>query len=592
MTTIRLVVLALCAAALAGSVSAPAAQAPPDSTFESLAELTTHKMREYHVPGVALGVLRDGRVTIRGFGVRSAEDTLPVTSDTIFPLASISKTVTTTTVMRLVEQGKIDVKAPVRTYLPDFRVADEAASRDVTIWNLLTHTSGWEGQLSATDRGDETLARFVTSLATNMQLAPPGAAWSYNNAGFGVAGRVIEAVTGKTFSDAVSGQVFQPIGLSLAFTRVGDIVTHRFALGHRAAADGSVAVVRPFTLGSTLPAGGAAMSMSDLLAYARFHLGDGTGAGGARVLARATLEQMRTPQLRKQGYDEDMGLGWHLRTVGGVRTAAHGGTFAGHILLLELVPEKNFAIAVLTNAGTGWRLIQDVEREALRAYHGATFSPNQAIGHRGLNETLPAVTPLTHQPSPAPYVARYERPMSTVDVRAENGHLVVQTRSRSGDPDPAMPVALYGPDRAVVTSGPEQNASIDMDLAGGVYAVGHVDQLEHVIGHLVQNALDATAGSGRVSVRLCRDDGAAVIEVTDSGVGMTPEFVRDRLFKPFQTTKATGMGVGVYESAQYVTGLGGRILVDSTPDVGTRVRVVLPLGHDTVAPTMAPKEAA
>ena len=154
-------------------------------------------MREHHVPGVALGVLRDGRSTVRGFGITSIDDPLPVTADTIFPLASISKTVTATAMMRLVEQGKVDLRAPVRKYLPDFRVQDEAASRDVTIWHLLTHTSGWEGQLSATDRGDETLARFVAELSTNMQLAPPGAAWSYNNAGFGVAGRVIEAITGR-----------------------------------------------------------------------------------------------------------------------------------------------------------------------------------------------------------------------------------------------------------------------------------------------------------------------------------------------------------------------------------------------------------
>jgi signal transduction histidine kinase len=73
---------------------------------------------------------------------------------------------------------------------------------------------------------------------------------------------------------------------------------------------------------------------------------------------------------------------------------------------------------------------------------------------------------------------------------------------------------------------------------------------------------------------------------------MTPEFIRDRLFKPFQTTKATGMGIGVYESAQYVTELGGRIQVDSTPGVGTRVRVVLPAGHDNAAPIMEPNEAA
>ena len=146
--------------------------------------------------------------------------------------------------------------------------------------------------------------------------------------------------------------------------------------------------------------------------------------------------------------------------------------------------------------------------------------------------------------------------------------------------------------RNVCSAKSEQNVSIELDLDAGVYGVGHVDQLEHVIGHLVQNALDATTGKGRVSVRLRRDDKVAVIEVADSGVGMTPEFIRDRLFKPFQTTKVTGMGVGVFESAQYVTGLGGRILVDSTPDVGTRVRVVLPIGHDTVAPAMEPKEAA
>jgi signal transduction histidine kinase len=73
---------------------------------------------------------------------------------------------------------------------------------------------------------------------------------------------------------------------------------------------------------------------------------------------------------------------------------------------------------------------------------------------------------------------------------------------------------------------------------------------------------------------------------------MTPEFIRDRLFRPFQTTKETGMGVGVYESSQYVTGLGGQILIDSTPDVGTRVRVVLPMGHDAATPNLEPKEAA
>jgi hypothetical protein len=165
---------------------------------------------------------------------------------------------------------------------------------------------------------------------------------------------------------------------------------------------------------------------------------------------------MRTPQLRKQAYDDDMGLGWHLRTVGSIRTAAHGGTFAGHILLLELVPEKNFAMAILTNAGTGWRLIQDVERAALEAYHGAAFRTNQAISHRGLNETLPLVTPLAQQPDLAPYVGRFVRPMNDVVVRAERGVLHAQAGPATGDPSPDMP--LHGPTRRV--GRPEEGASI------------------------------------------------------------------------------------------------------------------------------------
>ena len=227
------------------------------------------------------------------------------------------------------------------------------------------------------------------------------------------------------------------------------------------------------------------MAMTDLLEYARFHLGDGAGAAGVRVLPRAALEEMRRPQLRKQAYDEDMGLGWHLRSVGGVQTAAHGGTFAGHILLLELVPEKHFALAILTNAGSGWRLIQDVERAALHDYHDAAFAANQAIGHRGLNETLPSAAPLPQQPPLAPYVGLYERPMNTVDVKTVDGRLVVQVKSRSGIRDPEMPLAFYGPDRAMVMSGPEHNASVEFirDAAGEVQWIRLTGRIARRVAH-------------------------------------------------------------------------------------------------------------
>jgi hypothetical protein len=172
--------------------------------------------------------------------------------------------------------------------------------------------------------------------------------------------------------------------------------------------------------------------MTDLLAYGRFHLGDGISPDGQRLLTRASLDLMKTPQLRKQSLDDDIGVAWHLRTVGAIRTAAHGGTVAGHILLLELVPERDFAIGILTNANVGWHLIQDVERAALKSYFGATFATNQAISHRGLVETLPEVEQLAAQPDPAPYVGRYIRPMNAVLVRTENHRVLVQGAYFSG----------------------------------------------------------------------------------------------------------------------------------------------------------------
>jgi len=121
-----------------------------------------------------------------------------------------------------------------------------------------------------------------------------------------------------------------------------------------------------------------------------------------------------------------------------------------------------------------------------------------------------------------------------------------------------------------------QQPGVELRVEANVAAQGHMDRLERVIGHLVQNAIDATAHDGRVWIRLAKLDGLAMIEVGDTGRGMTAEFVRERLFKPFQTTKATGMGIGAYESFQYVQELGGRVEVDSAPDVGTQVRLLLP----------------
>ena len=438
------------------------AQSVPDPTFDAIAALAEAKMKEYGVPGVALGIVQNGIVSIRGLGITNVEDPLPVTAHTVFPIASISKTFAATAMMRLVEQGKVDLRAPVRTYIPEFHVRDEEVSRTVTVWHLLTHLGGWEGQVSGPDRGTETLKSFVSSPTVTdlMQVAPPGAAWSYNNAGFSIAGRVIEMVTGTPINRAIRDLVFQPLGLEHAGTTAGEFIVQRFAAGHFTR-NGTPVLQRPFVPSSSITAGGVGLCITDLLAYARFHLGDGTAANGERVLKRESLELMRTPQAHKQSTDDDIGIAWHLRTMGAIHTAGHGGTLSGHILLLEIVPERNFAIAILTNSNTGWRVIQDVEREALKSYLGATYALNQGIAHRGLVESLPSVQPLSRQPDLAPYVGTYLRPSNSVVVRAEGNKLFVQERPNNGQPGREMPVAFFGPDRTYITDGPDRDQTIE-----------------------------------------------------------------------------------------------------------------------------------
>ena len=122
-------------------------------------------------------------------------------------------------------------------------------------------------------------------------------------------------------------------------------------------------------------------------------------------------------------------------------------------------------------------------------------------------------------------------------------------------------------------SGCKPALTVHMD--GDVEVLGHAARLERVIGHLVQNAVDATPEDGRVWLKLLRANGRAIVEVGDTGHGMSQEFIREGMFKPFRTTKSGGMGIGAYESSQYVSELGGRIIVDSKENVGTVVRVEL-----------------
>ena len=154
--------------------------------------------------------------------------------------------------------------------------------------------------------------------------------------------------------------------------------------------------------------------------------------------------------------------------------------------------------------------------------------------------------------------------------------LMLQLREGTTPVDAPHAVDLAAVIERIQRSKAGQRPVPEVQLEEQVLARGHEDRLERVIGHLVQNAIDATGEDGRVWIRLAKQDAMAVVEVGDTGHGMTPEFVRERLFKPFQTTKEMGMGIGAYESFQYVQELGGRVQVDSKPGAGTHVSLLLP----------------
>lgn len=168
--------------------------------------------------------------------------------------------------------------------------------------------------------------------------------------------------------------------------------------------------------------------------------------------------------------------------------------------------------------------------------------------------------------------------LMTVDHSVERmRQLMMQLREGATPPGTACGVNLPDVIRRIQKEKMDQGRSVEIKLHDRVATRGHEDRLERVIGHLIQNALDATEPTGNVWISLEKRGDRAALEVGDTGHGMSPEFIRERLFKPFQSTKQAGMGIGAYESAQYIRELGGEMLVDSEPDQGTRITMILPL---------------
>ena len=414
-----------------------------------LAAFIEDAMGHYHVPGVAVGVFHDGTDYVGGFGVTNVDHPLAVNERTLYQIGSITKTFTGTVAMCLVEQGKLDLDAPIRTYLPDLKLADPEATERATMKHLLTHTGGWVGDyFDDLGAGDDALARMVVQLAQVPQIAPIGTLWSYNNAAFYLAGRVIEVLTGQPYETAVQELVLAPLGMDHTYFFARNIVTERFAVGHKVQ-DGTPVVARPWELPRTANAAGGLLSdVLDLLIYARFHMRDGTAADGARVLSPEGVRFMQTPHFSR-GSQGEMGLTWMLESVGGERTVRHGGGTVGQQTTLVLVPSRHFALTVLTNADRGAELHGEATKWMLRRYLGLEN---------------PEPTPLDHRDDElALYAGRYTAAGSDVEISVREGGLIVQMVPKGGfpnrdirppEPPPPVRAALYGHDLLVALDEP------------------------------------------------------------------------------------------------------------------------------------------
>jgi CubicO group peptidase (beta-lactamase class C family) len=452
-------------------------------SHDTLSDLVEATAAKFGIPGVAVGVWANGQEIYACHGVTSVDNPLPVDRDTLYVLGSVTKTYTATALMRLVAEGRVELDAPVRRYVPELVLADEQTAAVVTVQNLLNHTSGLGWDLIVdTGEGDDALADYVAKMAELAQIAPPGARASYSQAGYCLAGRVIEKVVGLPYEKAIASLVFEPLGLSHSHFAPGDVITRRFAVGHNLGEDGTLPIARMWKgPRGRNPGAGIVSSVADQLRWARFHLGDGRAESGVDVLPAEVLRRMQEPTvaLRASTLGDALGIGWFLRDVDGVRTVGHGGSANGQFAEFLIVPERDFAVVALSNAGpNGTPFNQAVVRWALQTYLGVT----------------------DRDPQPLPYdqararevVGSYEIDVMTLTIGTDGAGLTLDVRIRPeirAAADTELPpdyapadIGLLpgGADEYIVTNGgmqgqrgfftrDESGAVVGVDLAGRLF---------------------------------------------------------------------------------------------------------------------------
>lgn len=339
----RLVLAGCIFAAFAGAAFGQAA--PGEQPSGKVDEFVTAELRAQHIPGVALAVVRDGKIVkAAGYGMANVELGVATKPESIFQTGSVGKQFTATAVMMLVEEGKVGLDDKISKYF----AGSPAAWKDITVRHLLTHTSGILDYTSEKTGGainmradytEEQLVKKISGLPLDF---PPGEKWSYSNSGYLLLGVLIHNMTGQFYGDFLQQRVFQP--LQMTSTRIiseADIVPNRSA-GYRLV-KGQLKNQEWVSPSLNTTADGALYT--DVLDLAKWDAALYT----ERLLKKSSFDQMWTPVKLNTGKTSPYGFGWRIAEVNGHGLLEHGGAWQGFTMHISRYVDDKLTVVVMTN---------------------------------------------------------------------------------------------------------------------------------------------------------------------------------------------------------------------------------------------------
>lgn len=346
------------AAALLSGCRMPEADRPlvePASGFESVAlaleRAIEQEVRDKGLPALSVALVSGQRIVwAKGFGMADPDEKVPATAETVYRAGALSALLTDVGVMRLQEEGKVDLDTPVRQYLPEF-TPHNPFGRPITLRMLMTHRSGLAkeppvGHLS--DTSGPSLSDSVTSLNGTRLVYEPGTTTKFSNAGTAVAGYVIERLEGQPFAAWMRNQVLDNIGLSrTAFEPVPEL-DRRMARASMWTYDGRAFAAPTFDVGSR-PAVGMYTTVLDLAKFLAVLNARGRTESGERILRSATLDRMWEVQYPGVDSSTGYGIGFRVSKLGAHRRVGHTGALYGFASEIALLPDTDVGIAVMAS---------------------------------------------------------------------------------------------------------------------------------------------------------------------------------------------------------------------------------------------------